>query len=76
MCTKRIILKKNFGIIHIELKKNIKICNNYNSKHIWINEIKSELEGLNLNVHLHEPIKKLIKIQIFISKIMENEIIF
>ena len=56
--------EENFcGIIHIELKKKFKnLLTIIIPRHInRVDKIKSELEKLNLNVHLHEPIKKISK---------------
>ncbi len=53
--------EKFCGTIHIELKKKYKnLLTIIIPRHInRVNEIKSELEELNLKVHLHEPIKKI-----------------
>ena len=55
--------EKFCGIIHIELKKKYKnLLTIIIPRHInRVNKIKSELEELNLKVHLHEPIKKINK---------------
>ena len=55
--------EKFCGIIHIELKKKYKnLFTIIIPRHInRVKEIKSELEELNLKVHLHEPVKKISK---------------